>query len=108
MVSTRFVFHTAFDDPSSMLPYSYAVLLYTRFVFHTAFDDPSSILPYSCTVLLYTRFVFHTAFDDPSSPPDAVPRKSIEIRAIAFYGVQPTEDADGVLTNTGAQQVPHE
>jgi hypothetical protein len=34
------------------------------------------------------RFVFHTAFDDPSSPPNAVPRKSIEIRAIAFYGTE--------------------
>jgi len=31
------------------------------------------------------RFVFHTAFDDPSSAPDAPPRKSVEVRAIAFY-----------------------
>lgn len=31
------------------------------------------------------RFVFHTAFEDPSSPPDAPPRRSIEVRAIAFY-----------------------
>ena len=31
------------------------------------------------------RFVFHTAFDDPSSPADAPPRKSIEVRAVAFY-----------------------
>jgi len=31
------------------------------------------------------RFVFHTAFDDPSSPPDAPPRKSIEVRGIAFF-----------------------
>lgn len=31
------------------------------------------------------RFVFHTAFDDPSTPPDAPPRSSIEVRAIAFF-----------------------
>jgi len=31
------------------------------------------------------RFVFHTAFEDPSTPPDAPPRKSIEVRAIAFF-----------------------
>eukprot|EP00747_Dinoflagellata_sp_TGD_P181270 gnl/TRDRNA2_/TRDRNA2_35054_c0_seq1.p1 gnl/TRDRNA2_/TRDRNA2_35054_c0~~gnl/TRDRNA2_/TRDRNA2_35054_c0_seq1.p1 ORF type:complete len:296 (+),score=39.75 gnl/TRDRNA2_/TRDRNA2_35054_c0_seq1:144-1031(+) len=31
------------------------------------------------------RFVFHSAFDDPSTPADAPPRKSIEIRAIAFF-----------------------
>jgi len=35
------------------------------------------------------RFVFHTAFTDPSSPPDAPPRRSIEVRAIAFYDVEP-------------------
>ena len=33
------------------------------------------------------RFVFHTAFDDPSTPPNPVPRQSIEVRCIAFYGV---------------------
>ena len=40
------------------------------------------------------RFVFHTAFDDPDSPPDAPPRRSIEVRAIAFYDPPPlpTED----------------
>jgi len=37
------------------------------------------------------RFVFHTAFDDASSPPDAPPRKSIEVRAIAFYDPPPLE-----------------
>ncbi len=31
------------------------------------------------------RFVFHTAFDDPDTPADAPPRRSIEIRAIAFF-----------------------
>ena len=31
------------------------------------------------------RFVFHTAFADPLTPADAPPRKSIEVRAIAFY-----------------------
>ena len=41
------------------------------------------------------RFVFHTAFTDPASPPDAPPRRSIEVRAIAFYDpppLVPTED----------------
>jgi len=33
------------------------------------------------------RFVFHTAFEDPLTPADALPRKSIEIRSIAFYDV---------------------
>ena len=31
------------------------------------------------------RFVFHTAFDDPSTPPDAPPRRSLEVRTIAFF-----------------------
>ena len=32
------------------------------------------------------RFVFHTAFSDPRTPEDAPPRRSVEIRAIAFFG----------------------
>ena len=32
------------------------------------------------------RFVFHTSFDDPMTPDDAPPRRSIEVRAIAFFG----------------------
>merc|ERR1711988_2034663 len=46
------------------------------------------------------RFVFHTAFTDPSSPPDAPPRKSIEVRAIAFYDPPPlgAEDLNGAKT----------
>ena len=35
------------------------------------------------------RFVFHTAFTDPASPPDAPPRRSIEVRAIAFFDPPP-------------------
>jgi hypothetical protein len=31
------------------------------------------------------RWTAHTAFDDPSSPPNARPRKSIEIRTLAFF-----------------------
>lgn len=31
------------------------------------------------------RFTPHTAFDDPSSPSSSVPRKSIELRAMAFF-----------------------
>jgi len=35
------------------------------------------------------RFVFHTAFEDPHEPPNAPPRKSIEVRCIAFYDPPP-------------------
>jgi hypothetical protein len=31
------------------------------------------------------RFTAHTAFEDPHSPPDAPPRRSIEIRALLFW-----------------------
>jgi hypothetical protein len=31
------------------------------------------------------RFVFHTAFDEPGTPADAPARRSIEVRAIAFF-----------------------
>ena len=31
------------------------------------------------------RFTAHTAFDDPNGAPDAAPRESIEMRALAFY-----------------------
>lgn len=31
------------------------------------------------------RFVFHTAFDDPRTPANAPPRRSIEVRGIAFF-----------------------
>jgi hypothetical protein len=31
------------------------------------------------------RLTAHTAFDDPSSPPNAAPRRSIEIRAMIFW-----------------------
>jgi len=31
------------------------------------------------------RFTAHTAFTDPTSPPDAKPRESIEMRALAFF-----------------------
>ncbi|KAF5367169.1 hypothetical protein D9758_004024 [Tetrapyrgos nigripes] len=30
-------------------------------------------------------FTPHTAFEDPSTPPDALPRESIELRALVFY-----------------------
>ena len=30
------------------------------------------------------RFTAHTAFDDPTTPADALPRESIEIRALVF------------------------
>lgn len=49
------------------------------------------------------RFVFHTAFTDPSSPPDAPPRKSIEVRAIAFYDPPPlgADDIQATLREDG-------
>jgi hypothetical protein len=31
------------------------------------------------------RFTPHTSFDDPTTPPGALPRQSIEARALAFY-----------------------
>src|SRR5262245_1515862 len=31
------------------------------------------------------RFPPHTAFTDPTTPPDALPRESIEIRALVFH-----------------------
>ena len=31
------------------------------------------------------RLSFHTAFDDPTSPPDAPPRRSIELRTLVFF-----------------------
>ncbi len=33
------------------------------------------------------RFTAHTAFDDPSTPEGAPPRESIELRTIAFFGL---------------------
>ncbi len=30
-------------------------------------------------------FTPHTGFEDPKTPPDAPPRRSIEIRALVFY-----------------------
>jgi hypothetical protein len=36
------------------------------------------------------RFTAHTAFDDPTSPPNAPPRESIELRALVFFGPQPS------------------
>jgi len=32
------------------------------------------------------RFTFHSAFTDPATPPDAAPRESIEVRALAVFG----------------------
>lgn len=31
------------------------------------------------------RFSLHSALDDPTSPPNAKPRQSIEVRALAFF-----------------------
>ena len=32
------------------------------------------------------RFAPHTAFQDPTAPADRLPRESIELRTIAFFG----------------------
>ena len=34
------------------------------------------------------RFTAHTSFDDPATPPDAAPRESIEVRALAFFDTE--------------------
>jgi hypothetical protein len=34
------------------------------------------------------RFSAHSAFDDPTTPPDALPRESIEVRALVFWADQ--------------------
>jgi hypothetical protein len=31
------------------------------------------------------RFMPHTAFEDPTTPPDVLPRESIELRALVFF-----------------------
>ena len=31
------------------------------------------------------RLTAHSAFDDPTSPPDARPRRSIELRSLVFF-----------------------
>ncbi len=31
------------------------------------------------------RFSAHTGFDDPTSPPDALPRESLEVRTLVFF-----------------------
>jgi len=49
------------------------------------------------------RFVFHTAFTDPASPADAPPRKSIEVRAIAFFDPPELKAEDLANAETGTQ-----
>ena len=36
------------------------------------------------------RFTAHTAFDDPTAPPTALPRESIEVRALVFFSPEET------------------
>jgi hypothetical protein len=31
------------------------------------------------------RFTAHTGFDDPTTPPNAIPRESIETRSFVFF-----------------------
>ena len=40
------------------------------------------------------RFVFHTAFDDPTTPDDAPPRRSIEVRTVALWDLEPAAARD--------------
>ena len=35
-----------------------------------------------------SRFTAHTAFDDPTTPPNALPRESIEVRALVFFAAE--------------------
>jgi hypothetical protein len=51
--------------------------------------DPREAVVFKCydsVVSRRARFGAHTAFDDPGSRPEARPRESIELRAIALYG----------------------
>merc|ERR1719473_2569554 len=50
------------------------------------------------------RFVFHTAFEDPMTPADPPPRRSIEVRAIAFYDPPPIGIEDAEITCQKADQ----
>mmetsp|Transcript_55367 Transcript_55367/g.177598 ORF Transcript_55367/g.177598 Transcript_55367/m.177598 type:complete len:579 (+) Transcript_55367:50-1786(+) len=43
------------------------------------------------------RFVFHTAFTDPRTPPGAPPRRSLEVRTIAFFEKEPAQSQEPVF-----------
>ena len=45
------------------------------------------------------RFVFHSAFDEPGTPADAPPRRSIEVRAIAFFDPPPLTEEEVSAAN---------
>lgn len=55
------------------------------YVPHMTPDELLLIKGYDAMADGRARFTPHTAFDDPTSPPDAPPRESIEIRALAFF-----------------------
>ena len=48
-------------------------------------DEVLLIKHFDSDVRVTGRTCFHTAFDDPNAAPDAPPRESIEVRAIAFF-----------------------
>jgi hypothetical protein len=52
------------------------------------------------------RFVFHTAFEDPTTPEDALPRMSIEARAIVCFDDESDKKAtffDMIHSNNAAR-----
>ncbi len=52
---------------------------------HMTRDEAVLFKTWDSTVDGRARFAPHTSFEDPSSPPDAPPRESIEVRAVAVF-----------------------
>ena len=48
------------------------------------------------------RFTAHTAFEDPTSPPNAVPRESIAVRALVFFAPEKKDAEQGTASACGA------
>ena len=48
-------------------------------------DEPVLIRRFDSAREGAARFSAHSGFDDPTSPPDAPPRKSIEVCALVFF-----------------------
>ncbi|MEJ0024476.1 MAG: CmcJ/NvfI family oxidoreductase [Rhizomicrobium sp.] len=52
-------------------------------------DEVVLIKGYDSDITNPARFAPHTGFDDPTTPPTALPRESIEVRAMVFFGPTP-------------------
>jgi hypothetical protein len=48
-------------------------------------DEPVLIRCFDSALTGAARFSAHTGFDDPETPPDALPRESIEVRTLVFF-----------------------